>query len=177
MKTITKKKSARKKHRAGLGRPRVLLGRVGVDSGQLMVCDPCYIDNQWDKEEFSSIKVYVDQMNGTQWCRVWDCALPDGTTGFDRYGDPIAAYQDKSANDLIASGRWVEKKETNPVAGNFSYNGACHTTMRHPAHGGTLGADTAVAFSSGYGDGCYPVYATYNKDGRVAKVEIVMIDE
>lgn len=35
----------------------VLLGHVAVDSGQLMICDPCYIDSEWttedDKEKFS----------------------------------------------------------------------------------------------------------------------------
>ncbi len=37
---------------------------------------------------------------------------------------------------------------------------------------GHVGA--AVAFRSGYGDGVYPAYAHYNKDGRVVKVEIDM---
>jgi len=32
----------------------VKIGVVGVDSGQLMVCDPCYIDGQWESEEFKS---------------------------------------------------------------------------------------------------------------------------
>jgi hypothetical protein len=31
----------------------VKLGVVGVDSGQLMVCDPCYIDGEWREEEFN----------------------------------------------------------------------------------------------------------------------------
>lgn len=30
----------------------VLLGKAGVDSGQLLVCDPCYIDSIWKKEDF-----------------------------------------------------------------------------------------------------------------------------
>ena len=29
------------------------IGFAAVDSGQLLVCDPCYIDGQWEKEEFS----------------------------------------------------------------------------------------------------------------------------
>lgn len=28
------------------------IGEVGVDSGQLMVTDPCYIDQEWQQEEF-----------------------------------------------------------------------------------------------------------------------------
>lgn len=31
---------------------RELIGVVGVDSGQLMICDPCYIDSNWERQEF-----------------------------------------------------------------------------------------------------------------------------
>ena len=46
--------------------------------------------------------------------------------------------------------------------------------------GGELGNSSGVVFSSGFGDGCYDVYA-YTKDiegwgNRVCKVEIVLID-
>lgn len=34
----------------------VSLGTVGVDSGQLMVCDPCYIGDSWEKEPFDRNK-------------------------------------------------------------------------------------------------------------------------
>jgi len=27
------------------------IGVVGVDSGQLLISDPCYIDSEWEKEE------------------------------------------------------------------------------------------------------------------------------
>jgi len=37
---------------------------------------------------------------------------------------------------------------------------------------GQIGAADAVAFSTGYGDGLYPVYVQLNDDGRVAKVII-----
>jgi len=32
------------------------IGVVGVDSGQLMIVDPCYIDNDWKKEEYNEKK-------------------------------------------------------------------------------------------------------------------------
>ena len=32
-----------------VGKEWVLIGKVAVDSGQLMVCDPCYIEEQWIK--------------------------------------------------------------------------------------------------------------------------------
>jgi len=39
------------------------------------------------------------------------------------------------------------------------------------------GAEVGVAFSSGYGDGCYPVYAIKNKDGRIVTVVIEMDED
>lgn len=105
----------------------VLIGYVGVDSGQLMVCDPCYI-------------------KGDDW--------------------KDTDYEPTTAN---ASGHYP-----------LNYNGACGATLSDKGYG-TLAFDlghggAGVAFSSGWGDGEYPVYATII-DGRVARVEIVMIDE
>jgi hypothetical protein len=67
------------------------------------------------------------------------------------------------------------------TAGNypFTYNGACGATLSDE-RAGQLGRVTGVAFSSGLGDGVYPVYATIVDDElwgkRVAKVEIIMMD-
>jgi len=65
----------------------------------------------------------------------------------------------------------------------FNYNGACGATLSEDRAGqlafenGIQGA--GVAFASGYGDGLYPVFATYLEDEnwgrRIAKVEIIMI--
>jgi len=59
----------------------------------------------------------------------------------------------------------VEGKE-----GDYSYLGACATTLSSTA--GELGFSNAVVFSTGYGDGHYPVYVQLNDDGRVSKVVI-----
>ena len=32
----------------------VLIGRIGVDSGQIMICDPCYINSHWSNNEFDA---------------------------------------------------------------------------------------------------------------------------
>ncbi|WP_157155920.1 DUF4241 domain-containing protein [Diaminobutyricimonas sp. LJ205] len=34
----------------------VYIGEVGVDSGQLMVTDPCYIDQEWQREQFALVR-------------------------------------------------------------------------------------------------------------------------
>ena len=57
----------------------------------------------------------------------------------------------------------------NGKVGQYSYQGASATTIAN--NFGELG-NSAVVFSTGYGDGYYPVYIQMNSDGRVAKVVI-----
>ena len=59
--------------------------------------------------------------------------------------------------------------------GQYSYLGACEATLSDGY--GELGVATAVVFSTGYGDGVYPVYAEINEDGRVAKIVIDFVGE
>jgi len=92
----------------------VLAGTFGVDSGQAMVGDPCYLDD-WKTN------------NGEKW-------------------------------------------ELEGKVGEYSYQGASATTLA--GNYGELGISTAVVFSTGYGDGLYPVYVKLNNDGRVSKVVI-----
>jgi hypothetical protein len=92
----------------------VYAGSFGVDSGQAMVGDPCYLDN-WDTNKNEE----------------WN----------------------------------LEGK-----VGQYSYQGASATTLE--SNYGTVGFHNAVVFSTGYGDGVYPVYVQMNEDGRVSKVVI-----
>lgn len=107
-----------------------LIGHIGVDSGQMMLTDPCYIESSWDSndEEFA-----VD------------------------------------ASD----------RET-PEHSNFSYAGACNTTLAKPS-AGILDSGMGAVCSSGFGDGSYPVYVEYSDEGawgtRVKSMTIVFIGE
>lgn len=97
-----------------------LAGHITVDSGQLLVCDPCYIESDWKSEEF-------DEENKSD---------------------------------------------------SFSYNGCCHATLSKKQHG-QLKFDkdhygVGVAFSSGYGDGTYPVFVRKNADRVIVEVRIIM---
>lgn len=40
------------------------VGVVGVDSGQVMVCDPCYIDSEWEEEELNILPRFDDKPGG-----------------------------------------------------------------------------------------------------------------
>jgi hypothetical protein len=55
-------------------------------------------------------------------------------------------------------------------AGEYGYLGACGVTLKDGY--GQLGAADAVVFTTGYGDGLYPVYVKLNDDGRVGMVVI-----
>jgi hypothetical protein len=52
----------------------------------------------------------------------------------------------------------------------YSYHGASATTIAN--NYGELGNANSVVFSTGYGDGLYPVYVVLNGDNRVSKVII-----
>lgn len=100
---------------------RELLGHIGVDSGQVMVCDPCY----------------------------------------------LVRYK---ANEFVC-----EQGDTT-VTGEFSYDGVCRATINTELQGGEVGRHDAVACSSGYGDGCYPVYAEY-KDGHITRLIVDFVED
>jgi hypothetical protein len=54
--------------------------------------------------------------------------------------------------------------------GEYSYLGASNATLGKGF--GELGQNRAVAFSTGYGDGLYPVYGHITEDGRVGMIVI-----
>jgi hypothetical protein len=85
-------------------------------------------------------------------------------------GDPCYLDEWEPWNDKVDS---FDKHETK--AGEYGYLGACGITIKKGY--GELGMASAVAFSTGYGDGLYPVYAEINEDGRVAKIVIDFIGE
>jgi hypothetical protein len=98
---------------------KILLGHVGVDSGQLLLCDPCYIQSEWEQEDFN---------------------------------DEVPKH-------------------------NFSYN-ACSNITLNEEGGGQLKykmghEGVGVAFSTGIGDGFYPVFQNFDEAGNLISVEVV----
>lgn len=109
----------------------VLIGKVAVDSGQIMLTDPCYTLSSPNEGGF--------------------------TEGGSEFAQP-------DINDLYP----------------YTYMGACGATLSEDSCGSmkfALGHEGAgVVVSTGYGDGLYPVFVTYNDEGRIASVHIVFID-
>ena len=146
----------------------VYLGAVGVDSGQLLITDPCYIDAQWIDEPF----------------KPRERAYKDATTGVVvRWGQDFTNYQqelptyNKTPNELIESGQLEALPAPRPDMSpyKYSYDGACRATSSDDGFGeliytkGHTGA--GVAIQSGWGDGFYPVYGEKH-DGRIMRVYI-----
>lgn len=144
---------------------KVLIGEVAVDSGQLMICDPCYIDSQWENEDFEDIRVYKNEHTGKTLTYPKD---------FTSYEDVLPEYG-KTMNILISEHDWKITESAEPKSG-FSYNACAKATLSETGHGelkfklGHVGA--GLAFSTAYGDGLYPVYAKYDKDGVIVSVTI-----
>ena len=142
-----------------------LLGVVGVDSGQLLITDPCYVDSEWLDEPFQDDRVYKDAQTG---------ATMRWGQDFTRFDEPLQPYG-KSPEELIATGQLVQPPPPpKPETFRYSYNGACQATLSggygelvygkgHPGAG--------VVFASGWGDGVYPVYGEKH-DGRIMRVYV-----
>lgn len=77
-------------------------------------------------------------------------------------GDPC--YLDNW--DTNKNDKWeIEGKE-----GEYSYHGVSAMTLKN--NYGMIDNGSAVAFSTGYGDGIYPVYALMNDDNRTSMIVI-----
>jgi hypothetical protein len=44
---------------------RIKIGLVGVDSGQLVICDPCYIDHDGGQSELNDYEYMIDKLAKT----------------------------------------------------------------------------------------------------------------
>lgn len=143
-----------------------LIGHVGVDSGQLMLCDPCYIDSEWQKEDFEDIRIYKHKETGDQL---------QYRVHFANYEEVIPKYG-KTMNELNATGEWT-MEEKHDTKYPFSYNACSKATLSEDGHGqlkykmGHPGV--GVAFRTAFGDGMYPVVAHYMPDGTLRSVEVL----
>lgn len=167
----------------------VTLGVVGVDSGQLIICDPCYISSEYVQRELkTSHDIFKHKDN-----KLWQFTYGEDTANKDincfpgSYETIIPEYG-KSPNQLIADGDFI-KTELDPMSdvptGEFSYAGIVKATLSND-YGGQLNFNmghtgVAVAFRSGLGDGVYEVKAeiiqSKNWGKRVSKVWIELLTD
>lgn len=135
------------------------IGVVGVDSGQVIICDPCYLD-EWVKEDLVPTPATI--------------TFPDGTS------EQVMSCS-KRWFELVDRVNTGELKITQDngfanAKNNFSYP-ACAEKTLNEGYGQLnyeLGhAGIGVVATSGYGDGCYSVSATIvKKTGRIKELKI-----
>ena len=141
-----------------------LLGMFGVDSGQVMIGDPCYLDN-FVANNFEDIRRHKHKKSGK--------VLQYGKD-FTSYTEIIPEYK-KTMSELNSNGEWIELPHPHAKDRSYSYRGSAMATIH--GDGGELKGKTGAPFalsvvsSTGFGDGVYPVYAT-KEDGRVKELTI-----
>ena len=172
----------------------VKLGVVGVDSGQLIICDPAYLENQFQQPDSGEKSdhahpVYRNKSDGKLWqfCYGTKPSIEGVNAINGTYSDIIPEYG-LSANDLREKGLF-EETDIDPTPhipeAEFSYRGICKATNNNN-QGGQLNyllghAGVAVAFRTGLGDGTYDVFAEIVDTGylgeRVKKVWVEFITD
>lgn len=160
------------------------LGVVGVDSGTLMVMDPCYMSTAVELTD-NALHCYFWGRNQAE---AAEFLVSSGFKVEDGYGSAKVIYNVSLADKIRISEiinmhpEWIVVM--NFTDDNFS-NRSLNVTCGKNYGGGIpypLGHDgLAVCFSSGFGDGVYEVwahYALFEKFGeRIAKVEVILIDD
>lgn len=158
-----------------------LLGHVGVDTGQLMITDPCYIDSEWQKKEFKDIRAYRHKTTGRCFIYAGFTTLPDNLPELLKQSEAFANYESmtttgKTMNQLIENEEVeaIEIPEKTKLVGDYSYAGACETTMqdKYQLNFRQGHAGAGIVIRSGYGDGYYPVYGYFNEEDRCVKIEV-----
>lgn len=144
------------------------IGEIGVDSGQILICDPCYIDSEWKKEDFAVLRR----------CRHNDGTILQYGVDFQHYDNIIPKYN-KTVNQILADHEAVEIPDDTPPLHEFSYNACCKKTCGKDGHGQLnfeMGhSGVGVVATSGYGDGFYPVMADIDETGRIESITIIFI--
>lgn len=172
---------------------RKLIGHVGVDSGQLLIIDPCYIEENWKKDSESDILGV----------KFWGIGKENAFLHLQEKGYTVEVTQDESGFIYTRDQQQVETIQQvlieflqtdynqNRIVWNTvntgSYQEVCKLTLSEN-RSGQYKDIIGCAFQSGFGDGLYEVYATYKdcglmiegkyfEDNRISKVEIILIED
>lgn len=160
------------------------LGVVGVDSGKLMVMDPCYMGIAAEMTD-NALHCYFWGRNREEVAEFLANSgfkVEDGCESASVVHNISPADKIRIDEIIHVHPEWfVITNFTEDDFSNRSFNATCSKN-----HGGCipfpLGHDgLAVCFDSGIGDGIYEVWAHYATLGtfgeRIAKVEILLIDD
>ena len=133
---------------------KIKIGVVAVDSGKLMICDPMYL-RDWKNDKFEAIRKYEDLQTGNIYTYKKD---------FTNFSDIL--IDQKTVKQLIQEKRLKEIEEDVEIK-DFSFSNlvrAVNTKQFVQFNFPAGHAGLAIAFTSGNGDGEYPVYAEMEED-------------
>jgi len=137
------------------------IGSFGVDSGQVLIGDPCYLkDFEHDNMDVKRTYKHATENKFVVW--------PKDFTRYDEYKE-----DGLDMNTLVKKG--IYKEVPRKINRSYSYGGACSLTIDGEDSAGELENGLAVVASTGYGDGCYPVIADI-QDGVIHSLTIQFID-
>lgn len=148
-----------------MGEPEiVMLGEVGVDSGQLLVTDPCYIDSEWEYEPHPNEWRLRDTATGNELTVLWEREVLDSE--YLNLGITISEAFDQ--------GRLVALPDEHEGPFRYTYDGSCKATSGEGFgelvfKKGHTGA--GVAFSTAFGDGIYPIFGE-KRGGRIVRAYV-----
>ena len=155
---------------------RKFIGEVFVDSGGIVIVDPGYLLGS-DIEDGG-------KRNYAFWGRDEKQVKEIIERNFDDYliEERLSSYYIRNIN--IEDIERIEELTKSLLFVGHVDNGSFGDRAFNARNNESLAGDffvkgfgTAVASSTGYGDGVYPVYATYNDEGIIAKLEIEFIEE
>ena len=132
------------------------IAEVGVDSGQLFLVDPAYL-NMWTDEKYVDLRQYRHTVTGE---------ILEFRKDFPHY-EAVIERHGLSMNQLNESGEWEKVEQPQPPGMN--YNAVCRATN---SKAGCGQVDLGAAFETGWGDGSYPVLVRRNAEGRIMQVMI-----
>ncbi len=128
------------------------LGEIFVDSASILISDPMYVQNEWDREdEYVNLPLYKNIETG----KVYQYGVD-----FTHYQDDKIAELDDTPNALIEKGKIIPIEIQRELS--YSYPGAAYASSKPKGYGilkfksGNEGAGICV--STVYGDGGYTVY-------------------
>jgi hypothetical protein len=168
------------KKRANAGRH--VIGTFEVESGKLIVSDPCYDRGTWHKGEIKDVR------NGTWVAEVvledeheWGMRVKEVTAYLKGHANIEASELLKAAIDVDSGqvGIFCDSAYPEGETGEYEdlktfYGRACDSTD-NPLGAGIVDGH-GVCSSSGFGDGSYSVCLKRDWDGKVVEVQIVFIE-
>lgn len=145
-----------------------LVGHVDVDAGCIWVGDPCYVLHKEEDQKPKDI--------GKDWSEF--CDLMFDRSGYNKQSNAWSDYDYHMRRAWIERLALVEDDDYDSFARQYKKDhpftppaDAVDTHVSNFAHDGGHGG-MGLVIGTAYGDGTYPVYVEYNKEGRPSRVII-----